>query len=124
MPAHNKILNDCRIDGCGIYCIDTFDAGVLSQQTRAFDLALTMVGKDPLRCIIPDARDDHERIFKRANKSSVGARRRGVALGRPPKITQHQQRVALAPLRIRKQCAGQIAKSYNVSHGAISRLSP
>jgi hypothetical protein len=58
LPAHNKILNDCRIGGRAIYYIGTFNAGVtvLSQQTRALNLALAMVESSLIRCAIPDRR--------------------------------------------------------------------
>jgi DNA invertase Pin-like site-specific DNA recombinase len=47
----------------------------------------------------------------------------GVKLGRTPKLTPHQRREA-----IKRRDAGEatrdIARSYNVSHSTISRLSP
>jgi DNA invertase Pin-like site-specific DNA recombinase len=116
LPAHNKILNDCRIGGRGL--------AVLSQQLRAFDLALAMVERDLLRCAIPDAQDDRERVLKHTSEGRVAARQRGAAFGRRPKLIQHQQREALARLRSRTESARQIAKSYNVSHSTISRLAP
>ncbi len=46
---------------------------------------------------------------------------RGVKMGRPPKLTPHQAKEA-----IKRREAGEpmrdIAKSYNVSHSTISRL--
>jgi IS30 family transposase len=46
----------------------------------------------------------------------------GVILGRKPKLTGHQRREALAR-REAGEVLTDIARSYNVSHSTISRLS-
>jgi hypothetical protein len=43
----------------------------------------------------------------------------GVKLGRKPKLTGHQRREAIK----RRDAGRDIARSYNVSHSTISRLS-
>lgn len=55
MPAQNKILSSCRIGRRDIYYIGAFNAGitVLSQQTRALNLALAMVESGLIACAIP-----------------------------------------------------------------------
>jgi DNA invertase Pin-like site-specific DNA recombinase len=87
------------------------------------DLATT-IGRGFLAFLSALAQDERERIVKRANEGRAVAHRRGATFGRPPKLTEHQQREARARLRRRKESARQIAKSYNVSHSTISRLSP
>jgi DNA invertase Pin-like site-specific DNA recombinase len=61
-------------------------------------------------------------ILSRTNEGRERAKAKGIKFGRKPKLTKHQRDEALA----RKQ-AGEtlvdIAKSYNVSHMTISRLS-
>lgn len=51
------------------------------------------------------------------------AKARGAKMGRKPTLTQHQQKEAL-----RRRDAGEpmrdIARSYNVSHSTIPRLTP
>ena len=60
-------------------------------------------------------------ILSRTNEGRQRAQARGVKFGRKPKLTKHQRDEALA----RKQSGEtliDIAKSYNVSHMTISRL--
>jgi hypothetical protein len=60
-------------------------------------------------------------IVARTGDGRKRARARGVLFGRPPKLTPHQRREAIA-----RRDAGEtlmnIARSYNVSHSTISRL--
>jgi hypothetical protein len=53
---------------------------------------------------------------------ATGRRSAGQELGRKPKLTEHQKREAIR----RRDCDGEpvreIARSYNVSHSTISRL--
>jgi DNA invertase Pin-like site-specific DNA recombinase len=61
-------------------------------------------------------------ILARTDEGRRRAMARGIKFGRKPKLTNHQRSEALA----RKQTGEaltQIAKSYNVSHMTISRLS-
>jgi DNA invertase Pin-like site-specific DNA recombinase len=50
------------------------------------------------------------------------ARARGVKLGRPPKLTEHQRREAIRRRDRDGEPVREIARSYNVSHSTISRL--
>ena len=43
-------------------------------------------------------------------------------MGRPPKLTPHQKREALARRAKGEETLREIARSYNVSHNTISRL--
>jgi DNA invertase Pin-like site-specific DNA recombinase len=64
---------------------------------------------------------ERELIRARTGEGRARAMARGVKMGRKPKLTAHQQREALRrhekgePMR-------EIARSYNVSHSTISRL--
>ena len=46
----------------------------------------------------------------------------GVHMGRPPKLTKHQQREVLTLLARGEETLVEIAGTYNVSHMTISRL--
>ena len=65
---------------------------------------------------------ERELIRARTAEGRHRARARGVRMGRRPKLTSHQRREALE-----RKAAGEpvteIARSYNVSHSTISRLS-
>lgn len=60
-------------------------------------------------------------ILARTSEGRTRAQQRGVRFGRRPKLTAHQQQEALA-----RRAAGEalvdIARTYNVSHSLISRL--
>jgi DNA invertase Pin-like site-specific DNA recombinase len=64
---------------------------------------------------------ERELIRARTSEGRARAKARGVHLGRRPKLTRHQQHEAL-----RRRANGEplmdIARSYNVSHSTISRL--
>jgi DNA invertase Pin-like site-specific DNA recombinase len=64
---------------------------------------------------------ERELIRARTGEGRKLAKARGVKMGRKPKLTDHQKREAL-----RRRDAGEptreIARSYNVSHSTISRL--
>jgi DNA invertase Pin-like site-specific DNA recombinase len=64
---------------------------------------------------------ERELIRARTGEGRERAKARGVRMGRPPKLTSHQVKEAL------KRRAGgepirEIARTYNVSHSTISRL--
>jgi DNA invertase Pin-like site-specific DNA recombinase len=65
---------------------------------------------------------ERELIRARTSEGRARAVANGVKLGRKPKLTPHQKREA-----IKRRDAGDatrdIARSYNVSHSTISRLS-
>ena len=61
-------------------------------------------------------------IRTRTGEGRERAKARGVVLGRKPKLTGHQRREAIAR-REAGEVLTDIARSYNVSHSTISRLS-
>jgi DNA invertase Pin-like site-specific DNA recombinase len=65
---------------------------------------------------------ERELIRARTSEGRARAKARGVKLGRKFKLTPHQQREARAR-RNRGETLMDIARSYNVSHSTISRLS-
>jgi DNA invertase Pin-like site-specific DNA recombinase len=64
---------------------------------------------------------ERELIRARTGEGRARAKARGVKMGRPPKLTPHQVKEAL-----RRRDTGEpmrdIARTYNVSHSTISRL--
>ena len=69
---------------------------------------------------------EFERDLIRARTSEGRARAvaRGVKLGPKPKLTPHQQKEAIKRRDRGEETLREIARSYNVSHSTISRLSP
>jgi DNA invertase Pin-like site-specific DNA recombinase len=65
---------------------------------------------------------ERELIRTRTGEGRLRAKARGVVMGRKPKLTGHQRREALAR-RDAGEVLTDIARSYNVSHSTISRLS-
>ncbi len=65
---------------------------------------------------------ERELIRARTGEGRERAKARGVVLGRKPKLTGHQKREAIAR-REAGEVLTDIARSYNVSHSTISRLS-
>ena len=61
-------------------------------------------------------------ILARTSEGRVRAKARGVKFGRRPKLTKHQQTEALARVA-QGETLTEIARSYNVSHMTIGRLS-
>lgn len=64
---------------------------------------------------------ERELIRARTGEGRARAVARGVQMGRKPKLTQHQQREAIRR-REKGEPMREIARSYNVSHSTISRL--
>jgi DNA invertase Pin-like site-specific DNA recombinase len=64
---------------------------------------------------------ERELIRTRTGEGRERAKARGVILGRKPKLTSHQRREAIAR-REAGEVLTDIARSYNVSHSTISRL--
>ena len=60
-------------------------------------------------------------ILSRTDEGRVRAKARGVRFGRKPKLTKHQRDEALARVA-QGETLTAIARSYNVSHMTISRL--
>lgn len=64
---------------------------------------------------------ERDLIRARTGEGRARAKARGVKLGRKPKLTAHQRREAIAR-REQGETVTAIARSYNVSHSTISRL--
>ena len=64
---------------------------------------------------------ERELIRTRTTEGRDRAKARGVRMGRPPKLTQHQKREARARLD-QGETQEDIARSFNVHHSTISRL--
>jgi DNA invertase Pin-like site-specific DNA recombinase len=64
---------------------------------------------------------ERDLIRTRTGEGRARAKARGVKLGRRPKLTPHQQREALQR-REHGEAVADIARSYNVHHSTISRL--
>jgi DNA invertase Pin-like site-specific DNA recombinase len=67
------------------------------------------------------AEDERHRILRRANEGRVEARKRGVHMGRKPKLTDHQQAEALERLA-KGETYRAIARTFGVHHSTVSRL--
>jgi DNA invertase Pin-like site-specific DNA recombinase len=66
---------------------------------------------------------ERELIRARTGEGRARAKARGVKLGRKFKLTPHQRKEALARKESGKESQTEIARSYNVSHSTLSRLS-
>ena len=64
---------------------------------------------------------ERELIKARTGEGRARAKAQGVHMGRPPKLTPHQRREAIAR-RDAREALTDIARSYDVSHTTISRL--
>ena len=62
-------------------------------------------------------------IRTRTGEGRARAMARGVKMGRPPKLTPHQQREAIKRRDRGEESLTEIGRSYNVSAATISRLS-
>jgi DNA invertase Pin-like site-specific DNA recombinase len=81
----------------------------------------TKMGRGFLAFLSALAEDERERIIKRAKDGRAAACRRGVTMGRRPKLTEHQQRLARKRLRAGESCRD-IAADFAVHHATIARL--
>ena len=86
-----------------------------------FDLTTDM-GKALLGLLSAIASDERKRIVKRANEGRELAVAKGKKLGRKPKLSEHQRRVALERLAAGDSCRS-IAKDMGVAHTTIARIS-
>ena len=66
----------------------------------------------------------HDLIRARTGEGRERAKARGVKMGRKPKLNDHQKREAIRRRDIDGETVREIARSYNVSHSTISRLTP
>ena len=67
---------------------------------------------------------ERDLIRARTSDGRERAKARGVKMGRPPKLTQHQRREAIRRRDRDGETLADIARSYNVSEATISRLEP
>ena len=65
---------------------------------------------------------ERDLIRARTSEGRERAKARGVKLGRKPKLTDHQKREAIRRRDRDGEPVREIARSYNVSHSTISRL--
>jgi DNA invertase Pin-like site-specific DNA recombinase len=65
---------------------------------------------------------ERDLIRARTSEGRERAKARGVKMGRPPKLTAHQQREALRRRDRGRESLADIGRSYNVSAATISRL--
>jgi len=66
------------------------------------------------------AEDERQRILKRANDGRAAARKRGIYLGRKPKLSEHQRQVARTRLA-NGESARAIAREWGVAHTTVAR---
>lgn len=81
----------------------------------------TKIGQSFLVFLSALAEDERERIVKRAADGRAAARKKGVTLGRKPKLTEPQALRARSDLAAGRSCRS-IAQDLNVHHSTISRL--
>jgi DNA invertase Pin-like site-specific DNA recombinase len=81
----------------------------------------TKIGQGFLAFLSALAEDERERIVKRAAEGRSAARKKGVRLGRKPKLTEHQLIKARRELARGRSCRA-VAQDLNVHHSTISRL--
>ena len=67
---------------------------------------------------------ERDLIRARTGEGRERAKARGVKLGRKPKLTEHQKHEAIRRRDVDGETVREIARSYNVSHSTISRLTP
>jgi DNA invertase Pin-like site-specific DNA recombinase len=65
---------------------------------------------------------ERDLIRTRTGEGRERAKTRGVKMGRPPKLTQHQRREAIKRRDSGEESLADIGRSYNVSAATISRL--
>ena len=82
----------------------------------------TPVGRLMVTIIGGIAEFERELIRARCGDGIKRAKAAGVHMGRPSKLTKHQQKEVLARLNRGDETLVEIARTYNVSHMTISRL--
>jgi DNA invertase Pin-like site-specific DNA recombinase len=84
---------------------------------------ITTRGRFMLTVLEGLAEFERDLIRVRTSEGRERAKARGVKLGRKPKLTDHERREAIRRRDIDGEPVREIARSYNVSHSTISRLS-
>ncbi len=67
---------------------------------------------------------ERDLIRTRTSEGRERAKARGIKMGRPPKLTPHQQKEAIKRRDQGEETLADIGRSYNVSAATISRLVP
>ena len=80
----------------------------------------TPIGRGFIAFLSALAEDERQRIVKRANDGRVAARKRGVHMGRKPKLTELQRRVARERVA-NGESARSIAEEWGVAHTTVAR---
>ena len=96
------------------------DAAIKVLDKPYLDLT-TPIGRGILAFLSAMAEDERERIHKRSRQGRAAARVRGQHLGRKPKLTEHQRRVAIERLS-RGESTRAIARDMGVAHTTVGRL--
>jgi DNA invertase Pin-like site-specific DNA recombinase len=81
----------------------------------------TAIGRGFIAFLSALAEDERQRIVKRVRDGHTAARKRGVAMGRKPKLTDYQVRIARERLAA-GESARTIAREMNVAHTTINRV--
>src|SRR5215470_2985296 len=81
----------------------------------------TPIGRGFIAFLSAMAKDERQRIGKRANDGRRAARARGAKFGRKPKLNEHQRKEAARRLR-QGESARAVARTFNVHHATVSRL--
>jgi DNA invertase Pin-like site-specific DNA recombinase len=80
----------------------------------------TPIGRGFIAFLSALAEDERQRIVKRANDGRAAACKRGVHMGRKPKLSELQRRVARE--RVAKgESARAIAREWGVAHTTVAR---
>src|SRR3954452_12738476 len=128
--AKGDVLVVTRLDRLGRSTRDLLDLlGTIGEKGAGFKSlrdtwadTTTAHGRLMLTVLGGLAEFERELIRTRTGEGRQRAKARGVILGRKPKLTIHQRREAIAR-RDAGEVLTDIARSYNVSHSTISRLS-
>jgi len=81
----------------------------------------TPIGQGLLGLLSAIAEDERQRIAKRSGEGRRAAKARGVKMGAPSKLSEHQRSKALDRLEAGDSCS-EIGRDMGVSHSTISRL--
>lgn len=107
----------------GVHIIERIHArGALLKVLDKPHLDLTTpIGRGFIAFLSALAEDERQRIVKRANDGRAAARKRGVQMGRKPKLSEHQRLVARDRLA-GGESARAIAKEWGIAHTTVSRV--
>jgi DNA invertase Pin-like site-specific DNA recombinase len=81
----------------------------------------TPIGRGFIAFLSALAEDERQRIVKRANDGRAAARKRGVHMGRKPKLSELQRRVARERAAKGESAKRAIAREWGVAHTTVAR---